>query len=344
MTLFKKIPFILVHLNPEITLTEELMTLQSGGVVPYCVIMSDRLSDAEPDTVEFPVWRIPEKKVSRKICEELLGLQSSGADFDQVLIYQDDAAALSQDIVQGIYAASEEPEAFHVIEMEEAIQNKPVFFLMITEKIFGTRLDEPNPFLWIIPSRALETFSQSGKNPKFFPLSWLAACHRENIPIRVSFLEKRSSGGTTHAYNPFRILFYSLGLFFRYLFSAFASVIADNAMFFLLQTLGKSHLFSLIVSRIFSMMINYSLLRTVVFREKGNHYGSFLRYIGLVIFSGGIVWGALEVGIKIFPVHSVVIKMGVELVMFFFNYFISKKLVFPSRKKKSDFHKTESES
>ncbi|MHC1772574.1 MAG: GtrA family protein [Flexilinea sp.] len=334
MSSLKKIPFILVHLNQEIRLSDELKTIQSAGTIPYCVILSDKLKDEELGNSAFPILWTPEKKVGNKICEVLLEIQHSGIDFDQILIYQDDSAASTQDILQGIYFASYEPDAFHIIEMEDSIHKQPASLLFITEKIFGTRLDEPTPYLWIIPATALKIFTQSGKNPRYFPLSWLNACHRENIPIRVSFLDKASEGIHSHrTFTQARIIFYSLGLFFRYLFSSLIGLIADNAMFFLLDSLGQNHLCSLIISRIFSMLINYSLLRIVVFREKGNRYGSLLRYIGLVIFSGSIVWASLEIGTKYFAVHSIIIKMAVEMVMFFFNYSVSKKVVFPFQKK-----------
>lgn len=334
MSSLKKIPFVLVHLNQEIRLSDELNEIQSSGTIPYCVILSNKLKEKGLENLAFPILWTPEKKVGNKICEVLLEIQRSGIDFDQILIYQDDSAASTQDILQGIYFASYEPEAFHIIEMEDSIHNQPELLLFITEKIFGTRLDEPNPYLWIIPSNALKIFTQSGKNPRYFPLSWLNACHRENIPIRVSFLDKASEGiHSRHNFNQLRIILYSLGFFFRYLFSSFIGLIADNGMFLLLDTLGQSHLRSLIISRAFSMLINYSLLRMVVFREKGNRYGSLLRYIGLVIFSGSIVWTSLEIGTKYLAVPSIFIKMGVEMVMFFFNYFASKKIVFPSQKK-----------
>jgi len=319
--------------NGTLLLSEELETLNRAGVIPYCVIISDKLQSAAPKSEAVRVVITPENKISQQIYEALTSLKKSGIDFDQALVYQNDAAASSQDIVQGLYNASLEPEAFHVIEMEEAIHNKPFFILMITKKIFGTRLDEPNPFLWIIPIKALNFFVKSGKPPRFFPLSWLSACNHENISIRVSFLGKWSSQGLIHSFGPVRILFYSLSLFFRYVLSSLTGVIADNSMFLLLTTLGIGHLLSLILSRIFSILINYSLLRTMVFREQGNRYESFLKYIGLVIFSSSIVWVGLDFGSKIFPFPAVIIKMGIELMMFFFNYFISKTIVF--RKKKA---------
>ena len=328
----KKIPFILVHLNQEITLSRELEIIESTGTIPYCLILLTKLKEKIPANLSIPIVWADEKNISKKINETILNIRHSSIDFDQIIIYKDDTSANEQDILQGIYFSVFEPEAFHIIEREISIQKQPRTLMWITEKIFGTRLDEPDPYLWIVPKKAVMILSEKSNSSGFFPLTWLNICHKESIPIRVSFLDKTTERYQGHRFfNQYLVLFYSLGLFFRYLLSASIGLIADNGMFFLLDMLGQSHLCSLFFARVFSMLINYSLLRIIVFREKSNHYDSLLRYIALVIFSGAIVWLSLEIGSKYLLIPSIFIKMGVELVMFFFNYFASKKFVFAKK-------------
>jgi len=328
----KKIPFILVHLNQEIPLSEELEIIQSTGTIPYCLILLSRLKDSLPTHMIIPIIWADEKNISRKISETILNIRCSSIDFDQIIIYKDDTSANAHDILQGIYYSTYEPEAFHIIEREISIQKQPRTLMWVTEKIFGTRLDEPDPYLWIVPKKAVMITSEKSNQSGFFPLTWLNICHKENIPIRVSFLDKASERYQGHRFfNQYLVLFYSLGLFLRYLLSASIGLIADNGMFFLLNMLGQNHLWSLVFARIFSMLINYSLLRIIVFREKSKQYDSLIRYILLVIFSGAIVWFSLEIGSKYLRIPPIFIKMSVEFVMFFFNYFASKKFVFPKK-------------
>ncbi len=328
----KKIPFILVHLNQEIPLAKELEIIESTGTIPYCIIFLTKLKEKIPTDLSIPAVWADEKNISKRISETVLNIRHSSIDFDQIIIYKDDTSANEHDILQGIYFSVYEPEAFHIIEREISIQKQPRTLMWMTEKIFGTRLDEPDPYLWIVPKKAVMVLSEKSNGSGFFPLTWLNICHKENIPIRVSFLDKTTERYHGHRFiNQYLVLFYSLGLFFRYLLSASVGLIADNAMFVFLNMLGQNHLCSLIFARIFSMLINYSLLRIIVFREKSNHYGSLIRYIALVIFSGAIVWLSLEIGSKYLAIPSIFIKMSVEFVMFFFNYFVSKKFVFAKK-------------
>ncbi len=110
--------------------------------------------------------------------------------------------------------------------------------------------------------------------------------------------------------------------------SGIVSAAADNLVFFILHKLNVANLPALALSRLVSVMINYLLLRYAVFRETGKGTGSFLRYILLVLFSSTIVYFLLEFFTAKFSGSAPLMKILIEIVMFFFNFFISKKLVF----------------
>ena len=115
--------------------------------------------------------------------------------------------------------------------------------------------------------------------------------------------------------------------------SGLASSSADNLVFFVLHKLNVANLPALAVSRLVSVIINYLLLRYAVYQEPGKGNKSFFRYILLVLFSSTNVYLLLELFSKSFPESVPLIKIMIEIVMFFFNFFVSKTLVFVHGKK-----------
>ena len=107
---------------------------------------------------------------------------------------------------------------------------------------------------------------------------------------------------------------------------------ADNLTYFLLNHFSVPDSWALICARIISLIVNYVLLHFAVFRQ-GRRNDSFLRYILLVIFSTSIVYFLLQwLEPKLPQINPVFIKMGIELLMNFFNYAAARFFVFDDKK------------
>lgn len=119
-----------------------------------------------------------------------------------------------------------------------------------------------------------------------------------------------------------------IGSIVKYAGTGVLSTLADNLVFFLLTRMGCSNLVGVACARVVSVAINFLMLRFAVFKGKTDTKGSFLRYIALVIVSGAIVWFAIEKLTKVLTWEPTIIKMCIELVMFFVNYYVNKTLVF----------------
>ena len=112
---------------------------------------------------------------------------------------------------------------------------------------------------------------------------------------------------------------------------------ADNLTFFLLNHFGVPDQFSLIGARIVSLIVNFILLQFAVFKDS-KRPDSFPRYVVLVIFSTTIVYFAMKVLEPIIPINPTFIKMGVEFLMNFLNYYLAKKFVFNGSKPEEEAH------
>ena len=112
---------------------------------------------------------------------------------------------------------------------------------------------------------------------------------------------------------------------------------ADNLTFFLLNHFGVPDQFSLIGARIVSLIVNFILLQFAVFKDS-KRPDSFVRYVVLVIFSTTIVYFAMKVLEPIIPINPTFIKMGVEFLMNFLNYYLAKKFVFNGDQPEEEAH------
>ena len=107
---------------------------------------------------------------------------------------------------------------------------------------------------------------------------------------------------------------------------------ADNLTFFIMNHLGVADTWALVGARVVSLIVNYFLLKFAVFQQ-GRRRDSFFRYVLLVIFSTTIVYFLMQwLEPKLPGIDPVILKMGIEFTMNFFNYAITRFIVFDNKK------------
>lgn len=122
-----------------------------------------------------------------------------------------------------------------------------------------------------------------------------------------------------------------LSTFLKYGTSSGISLGVDYGLFVLLHWLGLSILLSTYGARACSSCVNFILNRNGVFRSGGDYRLQFIQYVLLVILSSTVSGLAVTFLAARFQVMPVILKFCVETVLFFFNYFIQKKIIFRSR-------------
>ena len=120
--------------------------------------------------------------------------------------------------------------------------------------------------------------------------------------------------------------------YIKYAGAGLIASIADNLTYFLLNHLGVQDVYSLIAARVVSLLVNFFLLRFAVFQH-GKRQDSFVRYVLLVVFSTTIIYFLMQ-WLKglLSQVDPVFIKMGLEFLMNFFNYAVTRFIVFEDNK------------
>ena len=117
----------------------------------------------------------------------------------------------------------------------------------------------------------------------------------------------------------------------KYGASSGISFLVDYGMFALLYWMGLSIMVSTYAARACSCIVNFILNRNGVFRSDGNPVKQFILYILLVILSATISGLAVTALSARLPLPVIGIKFGVEAILFFMNYLIQKKFIFPKK-------------
>ena len=127
-----------------------------------------------------------------------------------------------------------------------------------------------------------------------------------------------------------RILTFLKSTILKYGISSLVSLLVDYGMFALLLWFDLSIMVSTYGARACSCIVNFVLNRNGVFRSAGNPASQFVMYILLVILSATLSGCAVTFLSARLPLPAIVLKFFVEVLLFFGNYLIQKKIIFRS--------------
>lgn len=114
----------------------------------------------------------------------------------------------------------------------------------------------------------------------------------------------------------------------KYGISSGISFLVDYALFALLYWLGASILVSTYGARACSCMVNFLLNRNGVFASSGQPLVQFVQYILLVVLSATVSGLAVTFLSAHLPLPVLILKFCVEVLLFFLNYYVQKKMIF----------------
>ncbi len=135
-------------------------------------------------------------------------------------------------------------------------------------------------------------------------------------------------GNSTSHFNPIIDSIKIYKIIIKYSLSSALSVIVDYAFFCLFLWLGWSIPFSTYGARAISSVANFYVNRSFVFSKKGNLVRHIALYYTQVLISATISAGAVYVLSEILSGYEVICKMLVDTALFFFNYYVQKKIIF----------------
>jgi putative flippase GtrA len=162
-----------------------------------------------------------------------------------------------------------------------------------------------------------------------FETEQLALAVEKNIPIsevsiETIYIEGNKSSSFRPIVDSFKIYFVLL----RYFFAAVLSSLIDLIVFSISILFGLSILNSNIWGRSISLLVNFLLLRNLVFKDKNKSFLKFSVYIGYVYLIGYIS-ALLQVAISNhFDSNLILIKIFVESLLFIINFSFLRTVVF----------------
>lgn len=156
------------------------------------------------------------------------------------------------------------------------------------------------------------------------------------VPIRTIYIEENK---TSH-FNPIKDSMRIYMIFGKFLFSSLSSSVVDLALFSLFCFLLKDRSWgavtyitvATILARILSALYNYSLNLKVVFQSDGAVSTSLPRYALLAVVQMAL--SALLVS-KLYPLFGgaeVLVKIPVDVLLFFLSFIIQREFVYAERK------------
>lgn len=237
-----------------------------------------------------------------------------------------DVAAISADI-------EEDPERIAAVALRFPIpESESVVQRALRGLVEKSAL--PRVAIWYLPAGALGGLPANQSFAAVFPLRWLIGCRLagKKACLRV----RRKNWNRTYRSQKFSfpaLLWYYFHRLVRYSTASLFSVLLDYLVFMAVLFLGAPSLAALIVGRVVSMTVNFTLLRNFVYRDRPELSRAWLRYLGLTLFSSAAAFFAIETLRRVIPLPVVIVKALVETTLFFFNYTMSREWVF--RKKPS---------
>ena len=150
------------------------------------------------------------------------------------------------------------------------------------------------------------------------------------VPITTVYINDNRA---SH-FNPFKDSYRIYKLFFKYILSALSSFILDIILFSLFIAMFGNHLASTILiatilSRIISSLYNYMINAMLVY----NHQSSLktaIKYYSLVIINM-FISGLLVAVIGYFASYLILVKIAIDLIIFFTNFYIQNNYIFKKR-------------
>ena len=324
-----KFSFIYVHRNPDYDFRPILQVLQNEG--GECIAFLQRIGIDLNYPLSEKLTRVPFERGNYQtpISTILHERNTAQNPVNPVIIFFDEPEVSAEELKDHIRKGTYDPEAIIFFEKVDRSGTEKLPWLARLDRRIRGKLQGPSASIWLIPAAAAALADGSLLQKKMFLFGWLLKCRKNHI--RTHLIREDITTGKTwesNALSTVNLFFYSLNVLLRYSFSSILSFLVDNLIFYLLIRLGQSNLTALIGGRAISLLVNFSLLKTVVFKTKEKGHAAFLKYIALVIFSGSVVWLVITTTEKYLGFHPMPVKLTIEFVMFFFNYFVSRSYIF----------------
>lgn len=197
----------------------------------------------------------------------------------------------------------------------------------------GVTVSDTQTGLRGIPSSFIKRLLSTPGERFDYETNMLLECN-ENISIHEVPIETIYESKTNHKthFDPLidSIMIYKVIL--TYSLSSIASTIIDFIIFAILTGMHVDIWRATAIGRLSAAFINFILNRNIVFHSSGKIYLQLFQYLVLVALSGTASASLITVLQQFLSLDVTVIKAMVEIVLFFFNYYIQRTFIFQRKR------------
>jgi glycosyltransferase involved in cell wall biosynthesis len=205
---------------------------------------------------------------------------------------------------------------------------------VVTRGIFklftGLRLTDTQTGLRGLPLHCLEHLMRIRLNGYDYELECLLIANAKQIPIRqVEIQTVYLDGNASSHFNPIRDSMRIYFVFLRYCGSSLITASVDYLVFFLTLRFQTSVGVAQAVARATAALIAFTLARNVVFRAQDeDRFRSLLKFAGLVMLSGFLSYGLMELLIHRAGISAGPAKFLAEASLYLGNFAIQREFIF----------------
>lgn len=150
------------------------------------------------------------------------------------------------------------------------------------------------------------------------------------VPISTIY---ENNNAASH-FNPIRDSARIYGVILKYSMASMLSACLDYLVFAVLALCCSNVWILTFVGRAVSAMVNFTLNKRLVFQASGRVWPQIIKYLCLLLASGSISAFLVSTIHSAVPVNIVLIKLVVESVLYFFNFYVQRNFVFADVKMK----------
>jgi glycosyltransferase involved in cell wall biosynthesis len=195
--------------------------------------------------------------------------------------------------------------------------------------LVGCRLRDTQTGLRGVPRKLVPRLLKIPSTGYEFELDMLMLCKHMSVPIReIAIRTIYLDGNASSHFNP---LLDSMRIYFvllRFSFIALLTALLDNTAFAIFLGGGLTLAQSQAAARLVALVFNYISVRRAVFLSRETHRRVLPRYVLLVIASGFVSYGLINLFVSAAGLEVVAAKLIAESLLFIANFTIQRDLVF----------------
>jgi putative flippase GtrA len=181
-----------------------------------------------------------------------------------------------------------------------------------------------------VPALTKQAAGQQNGAGAEFELEMILAGKRGGFPIYGHLIPAGRTSQTPAGH----MMLSSMSLYFvlaRYVSTSLLTAVVDNLVFIFCYPLVHNLLASIYLARLVSIVVNYFLLRKVVFYSTDKTTRTFPKYVAVVLVSGLAAALLIDFFNTEFHIGIVLGKIIAELLLYLVNFAVLNKLVFVHR-------------